>query len=113
MVVAASALVWRKRRVGNYALTESGFPLPIEFVVIHLRRPVLAPIAVHDFMPRPRGFFEQGREHFVGRMPVVQRRNQRLDDRCRSIEGSTIAPRFQKMGCRNVPITQSCGFVGI
>jgi hypothetical protein len=51
------------------------------------------------------------RNHVVGRMSVVERRDQRLDDRDGPVLGSDVAPRFEEMRLRNVPVRQRGGLV--
>ena len=44
-------------------------------------------------------------------LATIQRRDQRLNDARRSVSGARIAPRFQVMRFRNMPVAQRRGFI--
>ena len=55
--------------------------------------------------------FGQRRQHFVRRLAAVERRDQRLHDAHRAVVGAHVAPRFEEVRFRNVPVTERRGLV--
>src|SRR2546423_1336827 len=47
-----------------------------------------------------------GGDDLVGRLAAVQRRDERLDDRRRPVEGAGVAPGLQEVGLVDVPQAQ-------
>ena len=57
-------------------------------------------------MARAPGLAEEYGHHFVGRLAVVKRRNQRLDDASRAVVSPRVSPRFKIVRRRDVPVAQ-------
>ncbi len=47
----------------------------------------------------------------MGRSIVVERLDKRLDDGNGAVEGAAVAPGFQKVGLRNMPVAVGGGFI--
>jgi hypothetical protein len=61
-------------------------------------------VLADDVIAGPLGVEDRG-HHFVRRLAVVERRDQRLYDAHRPIVGANVAPGFQEVGFRDVPVT--------
>ena len=55
--------------------------------------------------------FDQHRQQLDRRLAVEQRRNERLTDADRSVVGSSVAPRFEWMSFRQMPVAQQRRFI--
>ena len=44
-------------------------------------------------------------------LALIERLDQRLDDRDRAVVGARVAPRFEIMSFRNVPVTKFGSFI--
>src|SRR4029079_8094088 len=53
------------------------------------------------------------RENFDGGVPIVKRRNERLNDGDGAVERSRVAPAFQRMRVGYVPLAQKSRLVGV
>src|SRR5690242_5191396 len=77
----------RQCSVGNEAVVERLAPRGVE-VALDLPLPVLA----NEVVTRGFGRSNQREYEFVLTLPVVERRDERLNDRCCAVEGAHIAP---------------------
>src|SRR5688572_4591871 len=71
----------------------------------------LLPVAFDDIVRGPLRFSQKRREHFVVRLAAIQGIDQRLNNRCGSIEGAQITPTFKIVRLRNVPRARLRGFI--
>jgi hypothetical protein len=69
------------------------------------------PITLDDVMAAGPNFAHQRRQQFVGRVAVVQRGDQRLHDGSGSVISLGIAPAFERVAGRNVPVREIGGFI--
>src|SRR3989440_4943164 len=67
---------------------------------------LLAPELAHDVVRRPFRAIAERSDQFMRRAAAVERRDQRLHDRDGAVVRARIAPRFEKMRLRNMPMTQ-------
>ena len=70
-----------------------------------------APVIAHNFVTRALRLPCNRREDLVRCASSVQRRDQRLQDRCRAVVRAHVAPGLEIMRLRNMPVTQSRRFV--
>ena len=77
--------------------------------VTELSRPVL----LHQIHRRLAGRAVQRGQHFNGGAAVVDRRDQRLNQGDRAVEAAHVAPRFQVVRFRQMPVALFGGFVDV
>ncbi len=65
---------------------------------------MLLPKPLDDLRPEPLGPSEDGLHELPVGLRAVPGRDERLDDGCRAIEGAGVAPTFQPVGPRDVPL---------
>ena len=56
---------------------------------------------------------EQHRHDLMNRAHVVERRDDRLNDGRRAIDGAGVAPAFERMGERKLPLAEFAGLVAL
>src|SRR5207248_4604732 len=109
--------LWRERRRRLLrALRRGGLVQCLRRAIVRLRGSaarlkgsryiLLTPEFADDVV---RGSFRaiaQRREDFVRRAAAVERSDERLHDRNGALVRARVAPRFEKVGFRNVPVTQ-------
>ena len=94
-------LFWRKGRVGDYAVAQRLFPKRIESVHAGALR---LPIVMHEIVTRFCGLaVEHGKKIDFG-LSAVKRSDKRLDHRGCAVISPRVAPGFQFMRLRNVPV---------
>ena len=97
----------RRGGSGNHAVVERGSPKQLEI----LRSTLLFPVIPHDVVARSPRLARQRRNNFMRGATAVQWRNQRLNDRYRAVVSAHVAPGFQIVRLRDVPMTQGRGLV--
>jgi hypothetical protein len=65
-----------------------------------------APVLAHDVVPGPLRAVAHRREELVRGLAAVERRDQRLDDRGGAVVGARVAPGFEEMRFRDLPLAQ-------
>src|SRR5947208_14693888 len=100
---------WPDRRCGSgdHGVVERGSPKQLEI----LRSTLLFPVIPHDVVARSPRLARQSRNNFMRGATAVQWRNQRLNDRYRAVVSAHVAPGFQIVPLRDVPMTQGRGLV--
>src|SRR5262249_28352482 len=74
---------------------------------------LLLPIGAHDFVVRKPGLSQDCGYYFVSCARLVERDNQRLNDRSCTLPGANVAPAFQVVGFWYVPMTSFRGLIEI
>ncbi len=85
---------------------QRSLPEILELLVALFRRPLALPVIAHNIVRRNSRLPRQHSQHLVHRFAVIERRNQRLHDPDSSVIPPRIAPRFQEMRLRNVPVAK-------
>ena len=100
-----------KGRIGNHPIVQGLLPELLETAFRVANFPTLSPLRADDLPTGCLLQIGQQRQHFMGGPALVQRLDQGLDDRHRSVVGLRIAPRFQVMGLGKVPVALMRGLI--
>ena len=68
--------------------------------------PPAPPVLANDFQTRQIGLTQQHGQQLVSRLSLVERGDQGLLDRHRSVKRLEVAPRFEAMGFGNMPLAE-------
>ncbi len=96
-----------KLAAGKEPVVQQPVPLFVELVLAEDRCPGLA----HDLVPGTILAAHHDAKHFDCRPSAEQGKDQRLDDAERTSNGARVAPRFEIVRTRNVPLRLDRGFI--
>ena len=96
-----------QRGVRDQSVVERGLPERLEISA----RVFSPPVVLHDVVGRAARLAEHHGEDLVRGAPVIKRRDQRLDDAHGAVVSARIAPGFEVMSFRNVPVAELRGLV--
>ena len=97
----------RKRAAVDDAVVERLAPAGLEV----LARQLALPVVLDDVVRALVGLLGERRQDLVGRLPVEERRDQRLDDRRGPVQGARVAPALQLVRRGHVPVAHPRGLV--
>ena len=69
------------------------------------------PVVAHQVVARTFGAVGEGGEEFVDGAALVERLDERLNDRDRAVVRARVRPRFEEVGFGDVPVAQLRGLV--